>query len=155
MKTCPTHAVESSKFTMFLIWLVPGLKPPAKLVPRLFYRVEVWQQARLWKTSDILLNKFVFLDDASTVRPCNVILEQHGAQRQGFLRRGPHITDYKYNSSCCHSEGNIDYSSKIEYLKLLLALADYLLFNPLYTWYGNSWRVRWQTVKTQLRCHRM
>ena len=48
----------------------------AKLVPHVFYRVQVRQQARPWKTSDVLLI-FEFLDDASTVGSCNVISDYH------------------------------------------------------------------------------
>ena len=36
----------------------------------------MWQQARPWKPNDVLLI-FVFLDDASTVKTCNVISEHH------------------------------------------------------------------------------
>ena len=46
----------------------------AELVPHMLDRVQVRQQARSWKTSDFLLI-FVFLDDASKVRSCNVISE--------------------------------------------------------------------------------
>ena len=55
---------------MVLIRLVPGFKHVSRACPT---RV---RQARPWKTNDVLLI-FVFLDDASTVRSCNVISEHH------------------------------------------------------------------------------
>ena len=63
MKSCPTPAVEFSKIqngfdtagSLFQ-------KTSAELVPHMFDRVQVQQQARPWKTSDVLLI-FVFLDE--------------------------------------------------------------------------------------------
>ena len=77
MKSCPTHAVESSEIhNGFDTAGSRFSNTSAKLVPNAFDRVQVRQQARPWETSDILLN-FVFLDDASTVRSCYVISEHH------------------------------------------------------------------------------
>ena len=76
IKSCPTHAVESRKIHNGFGTLVPGLKHVSRACPTVFDRVQVLQQAPPWKTSDVMLI-FVFLDDASTVRSCNVILEHH------------------------------------------------------------------------------
>ena len=52
----------------------------AEFVPHMFDRVQVRQQARPWKTSDVLLI-FVFLDDASSE-----FLQCHlGAPCSGYL----------------------------------------------------------------------
>ena len=64
MKSCPTHAVESSKIHNGLIWLVSNMS--AEIVRHVFDRVQVPQQAGQWKTRVFLVN-FVFLDDASKV----------------------------------------------------------------------------------------
>ena len=48
----------------------------AEPLPHMFNRVHVRQQAQPWKASNVLLI-FVFLDDASKVRSCNVISEHH------------------------------------------------------------------------------
>ena len=75
MKSCPTHAVEPCKIHNGFDTAGSRFKnTSAELVPLVFDRVQVRQRARPWKTSDVLLI-FVFLDDASTVRSCNVISE--------------------------------------------------------------------------------
>ena len=77
MKSCPTHAVESSKIRNGFD--TAGSRFHTRQ-PSLFHtcfdRVQVWQQVWPWKTSDFQLI-FVFLDDASTVRSCKVISEHH------------------------------------------------------------------------------
>ena len=78
MESCPTPAVESSKIHNGFDMAGSRFqtRQPTKVVPHMHDRVQVRQQARPWKTSDVLLI-FVFLDDASKERSCNIILEHH------------------------------------------------------------------------------
>ena len=63
MKSCPTPAVEFSKIQNGFVTAGSLFqKTSAEFVPHMFDRVQVQQQARPWKTSDVLLI-FVFLDE--------------------------------------------------------------------------------------------
>ena len=77
MKSCPTHAVESSKihndFDAAGSWF--KTRQPS-LSHTCLIGFKSGNKLDRWKTSNVLLIS-VFLDDASTVRFCNVISEHH------------------------------------------------------------------------------
>ena len=66
MKSCPTHAVESSKIHNGFDTAGSRFQTRQPSLSHTFDRVQVRQQARPWQTKDVLLI-FVFLEDASTV----------------------------------------------------------------------------------------
>ena len=77
MKSCPYHAVESNKIHNGFETAVSQFET-RQLSLSHTYSIGLKSNNKLsrGKTSDVLLI-FVFLDDASTLRSCNVVLEHH------------------------------------------------------------------------------
>ena len=88
MKSCPTHAVESSKIHNGFDTSGSRFQTCQQSLSHVFDRVQVWQQAWPWKTIDVLLI-FVYLDDVieySEVLQCHL-----GAPCSGLLG-SPRVT---------------------------------------------------------------